>query len=139
MWYHVSISITSELSRLRKSPNFRPPTPMPLSVSCQTPKVVNPSVMRTTVVVLRSSRINCSLMALSCQSWSTYSWCVSVGGGGGGLMGLTKATCIQLTGQGANYSFEGVLLTALTRNFRHELFHQSLRMYIARRQNYVVI
>ena len=54
----------------------------------QTPKVTHPSVMRTTVtaVVLRNRIIDCPLLAISCQAWSTNSWCVSAcsGGGGGG-------------------------------------------------------
>ena len=54
---------------LRKSPKFLSPPPppppryMPLSRSCQTPKVINPSVRRTNSVVLRNSIINCFLMA----------------------------------------------------------------------------
>ena len=63
-------------SCLRKSPKLLPPT-LPLSCSCQNPKVINPSIMITTVVVLCNSINNRSLMALSCQSWSTNSWCIS--------------------------------------------------------------
>ena len=54
--------------------------------SCQTLRVINPSVMRTTVV-LRKSIINGTLMALFCQSWSTKQLVrVSVSQG---LMGLS--------------------------------------------------
>ena len=45
---------------------------------CQPPRVINSNVMRTTDVMLRNSIVNiCSLKALSCQSWSTNSSCVS--------------------------------------------------------------
>ena len=60
--------------------HFLPPPAMPLSCLCQTPRVINPSVIRTTAVVLRSSIIHCSLMALSCHSWSTNTWFVSASG-----------------------------------------------------------
>ena len=46
--------LTLELSRLIKSPTFSATT-FPLSRSCQTPKAINPSVLITTVVVLRNS------------------------------------------------------------------------------------
>ena len=59
---------------------------LPLSRSCQTPKAINPSVMITAAVAIRNS-INRSLVAMSCQSWSTNSWYVSYLPGG--LMGLS--------------------------------------------------
>ena len=93
MGYRSPLLINFEKNRQ----SFLPPPPaMPLSRSCQTPNVINPSAIRTTAVVLRSSIINCSLiMALSSQLWFTNSWCVSAGGwgGGGGNGPLTKATC----------------------------------------------
>ena len=46
----------------------------------QTPKVTNPSLVIATAVVLRNSITNCSLMTMSCQSWSTNSWYVSAWG-----------------------------------------------------------
>ena len=38
--------------------NLLPPPPIPLSRLCQTPRVINPIVMRTTSVMLRNSRNN---------------------------------------------------------------------------------
>ena len=59
-------------------------------------------------------------MALSCQSWSTNSWCVSAGrGGGGGLMGLSPRPHVDRQVRGGNHSSEIGVITAQTRDFRH--------------------
>ena len=163
--------------------------PRPLSRSCQTPKVINPSVIITAVVLRNSkdkllsdgpvlsitvhkqliricfvfvlwggggggdrllteatisfvpdseshkpkrnnnnaiAKINCSLMALSCQSWFPNSWyvcmfclfvCLFVFLGGGNRL-LTEATCWS-TGQGKNHSSEIGVSAAQTRDFPH--------------------
>ena len=54
-------------------------------------------------VALRNSITNCSLMALSCQSWSINSWCVSAWG----LMGLSpRQHVIDWQTKGKSHSFE---------------------------------
>ena len=64
-------------------------------------------------------------MALSCQSWSTDSWCVSAWGGGGGarvLIGLSpRPQCWSTAEVKEMHSSEIMVSTAQTRDIRHEL------------------
>ena len=68
-----------------------PPPALPLSRSCQTPKVINPNVMITAVVLRKS--VNKPLSIMVGNSWCESAW--PGGGGGGGSRPLTKgkATC----------------------------------------------
>ena len=89
---------------------------------------IKASVTRTAAVMLRNIITNYSLMAPSCQSWSTNSWCVSVcfvRASRQGTVSLIDRSWVK------GHSFENELFTAQMRDFRHTILgFNNCRVYL---------
>ena len=97
------LHLTFELSHLRKLPKCCGPrfATILLRPDCEghKPKRKDNDHKKTTVVLHNSiNSINYSLMGLSCQSWSTNSWCISAWG----LVGLSPRPHVDWQVRGKN-------------------------------------